>query len=88
MGQFYDLILLQPLPGYTGSLAVRINNRSEVVGCSGTDVLYGPSHPVYWGPDADPAKNYAPQDIGTLNDNCGVAFGINDGGYVVGRTGL
>ena len=43
--QMYELILLQPLPGYAGSQATAINNNGEVVGSSGTDILYGLSHP-------------------------------------------
>ena len=84
----YNLILLRPLPGHTACAAFAINNKSEVVGYSGESTITGSSSPVYWGPSSDPAKNYAPQNIGTFGDNCGVAFAINDGSYVVGRSGL
>jgi probable HAF family extracellular repeat protein len=63
-----------------------INNKSEIVGWSGVSLIGGPAMPVYWGPNADPAKNFVPIDIGNLGGNIGSAQGINDGSYVVGRS--
>jgi probable HAF family extracellular repeat protein len=74
---FYRLITLQPLPGYTISCAMAVNNHNEVVGYS--DSIAG-RRPTYW----NPGNNYAPQDIGTFGGSFGQALGINDGSYVVG----
>jgi probable HAF family extracellular repeat protein len=75
----YELILLDAPGDYAQTYANAINNRGEIVGFS--QDIHGYLRATYW----DPAKNFAPMDIGTL-PGCDMseARGINDSGDVVG----
>lgn len=74
----YELIILNPVSGWTESLALAINNQGGVVGRTKLD---NSTKAVYWGP----GNQYLPKAIPTFGGDRGVANGINDGNYVVGE---
>ena len=63
--------------GMTGSVALGINNRGQVVG--DIDASSGYSHAALW-------SDGAVVDLGTLGGDWSVAFGINDLGQIVGHS--
>jgi len=70
---------LGTLPGGTGSAALAINNRGEIVGASGT-AAGGPSHAFLW-------QNGTMIDLGTLTGSMSsVARAINERGQAVGES--
>jgi len=87
------LMLLDLLPGGDNSYALDMNNRGQVVGFSDTDVYDSDCaaattagfqfQSVVWGPNGD-AHKLSP--LG--DDTVASAFGINDRGQIVGRSGV
>ena len=76
-GAVTDLGNLGGIGSGGGNTAVNINNRSQVVGSSGT--ADGSFHAFLWDKDA------GIQDLGTVQDDiASVGLGINDRGDVVG----
>lgn len=75
---------LGTLPGFDEGIGRRINNLGQVTGWAVKENPEGPRHVVLWDGDAV-------TDLGTLGgeefggDN-GIAFSINDGGLIVGRS--